>query len=136
VLFPFEKARDFSNSAMVVSHKVDTITIEIVYQEKTANGYELTPGDRRPWCHSCTSEPSAPLPAIMTRPAGSRVVPGPNASDPRPAYEWIRRHSGEYRGKWVALYKGELAAASESFNEVLEATRDLDPRDTIFHFID
>ena len=70
------------------------------------------------------------------RPAGSRVAPGPNASDPRPSYEWIRRHSGEYRGKWVALYKGELAAASESFNEVLLATRDLDPRDTIFHFVD
>jgi hypothetical protein len=71
------------------------------------------------------------------RPAGSRVVPGgPNAGDPRPSYEWIRRHSGEYRGKWVALYKGELIAASESFNEVLQAARNLDSRDLILHFID
>ena len=71
------------------------------------------------------------------RPAGSRVVPGgPNAGDPRPSYEWIKRHSGEYRGNWVALFKGELIAASESFNEVLEAARNLDSRDTILHFID
>jgi len=70
------------------------------------------------------------------RPARSRVVPGgPTISDPRSSYEWIKRHSGEYRGKWVALYKGELAASSESLNEILLATRDLDSRDTILHFI-
>ncbi|HYX22538.1 MAG TPA: hypothetical protein VFC23_00160 [Thermoanaerobaculia bacterium] len=71
------------------------------------------------------------------RPAGSRVVSGPNAGDPRPSYEWIKRHSGEYRGKWVALYKGELIVASESFNEILQAARNLgDPLNTILHFID
>ncbi len=71
------------------------------------------------------------------RPAGSRVVPGgPNAGDPRPSYEWIKRHSGEYRGKWVALYKGELAAVSDRLDELLQATRDLDSRDTILHFVD
>jgi uncharacterized protein DUF5678 len=70
------------------------------------------------------------------RPARSRVVPGPTLSDPRPSYEWIKRHSREYRGKWVALYKGELVASSESFDEILRATRNLDSPDMILHFID
>ena len=34
------------------------------------------------------------------RPARSRVVPGgPTMGDPRPSYDWIKQHSGEYRRK-------------------------------------
>jgi hypothetical protein len=70
------------------------------------------------------------------RPARSRVVSGGrNAGDPRPSYEWIKRHSSEYRGQWVALYKGELMAASPSFEEARRALRDKDPMDSLLHFI-
>ncbi len=70
------------------------------------------------------------------RPAGSRVVPGPNLGDPRPSYEWIKQHSAEYRGLWVALDKGELVAACKSFEEARQALRDRDPRDALLHFVD
>ena len=70
------------------------------------------------------------------RPARSRVVPGPNVGDPRLSYEWIKRHSAEYRGLWVALDNGELVAASKSFEEARQALRDRDPKNVLLHFVD
>jgi hypothetical protein len=69
------------------------------------------------------------------RPARSRVVPGPNVGDPRPSYEWIKQHSGEYRGLWVALDNGEFVAASKSFEEARQALRGRDPKDVLLHFV-
>ena len=70
------------------------------------------------------------------RPARSWVVPGgPDVNDPRPSYEWIKRHSSEYRGLWVALDKGELVAASKSFAEARQALQGRDPKDVLLHYI-
>jgi len=63
----------------------------------------------------------------------TRVVPGYNISDPRPSYEWIKRHSGEYRGKWFALANGELVAVAKSLDEIRQAVRDQDSRKLLLH---
>ncbi|MFY9821384.1 MAG: hypothetical protein WAM82_08380 [Thermoanaerobaculia bacterium] len=71
------------------------------------------------------------------RPARSWVVPGgPDVGDPRPSYDWINRHSSEYRGLWVALENGELVAASKSFAEARQALQGRDPRNVLLHYID
>jgi hypothetical protein len=55
--------------------------------------------------------------------------------DPRPNYEWLKKNADEYRGKWVGLDAGELVAAADTFDEVLEALRDHSPRSTLVHHL-
>jgi hypothetical protein len=55
--------------------------------------------------------------------------------DPRPNYEWLKKNSEAYFGKWVGLDRGELVMASDSFDEVAEALRDRDGRGTLIHHI-
>jgi hypothetical protein len=70
--------------------------------------------------------------------AKSRAVPGRNAPDQRDSFEWLRRNGSKFRRQWVGLAHGELVAASEILDEVIQAfrLRHLDPRDTLLHFID
>lgn len=58
------------------------------------------------------------------------------ASDPTPTFEWLKKNAYAYRGKWVALDKGELVAASENYEEVHQALQGRKPEDTLLHFID
>ncbi len=69
------------------------------------------------------------------RPFEVRVVPGYNSFDPRPNYEWFKKNAKDYRGKWVGLYMGELVAATDTFEEVIQALRDRDPRGSLIHHI-
>jgi Family of unknown function (DUF5678) len=69
------------------------------------------------------------------RPFEVRINPHFRISDPSASYEWIKRHSGEYRGEWVALAKGELVAVGESLEEILEAVRDREATDILLHHI-
>lgn len=69
------------------------------------------------------------------RPFEVRINPHFRISDPSASYEWIKRHSGEYRGEWVALTKGELVAVGESLEEILEAVRDREATDILLHHI-
>ena len=55
--------------------------------------------------------------------------------DPRPNYEWLKKNSAAYVGKWVALDRGELVLASDDFKEAYEALRDRDPGGTLIHHI-
>ena len=55
--------------------------------------------------------------------------------DQTPNYEWIKKNMKAYLGKWVGLDRGELVAASDSFEEVREALRDRDHRCTLIHHI-
>jgi hypothetical protein len=69
------------------------------------------------------------------RPFEVRINPHFKISDPRASYEWIKRHSGEHRGKWVALANGELVASSDRFDEIVQAVRDRDPQEILLHHI-
>jgi hypothetical protein len=69
------------------------------------------------------------------RPFEVRVVPGYNSFDPRPNYEWLKKNAVNYRGKWVGLDMGELVAATDTFEEVVQALRDRDPRGSLIHLI-
>src|SRR5262249_820787 len=40
-------------------------------------------------------------------------------------YQWIRDHSQDYRGQWVALDKGELLAAAASLRQLLDRVKPL-----------
>lgn len=71
----------------------------------------------------------------VLRPFEVRVVPGYNSFDPRPNYEWLKKNSRDYLGKWVGLDMGELVAACDSFEEVRQALRDRDKRGTLIHHI-
>lgn len=71
----------------------------------------------------------------VLRPFEVRSVPGFNSFDPTPNYEWLKKNAHAYRGRWVGLDRGELVAASESFEEVHEALRDRDHRGTLIHHI-
>jgi len=58
-------------------------------------------------------------------------------SDRQREFSWLRKHSSEYRGQWVALVGDELVAHSESVEDVLgevEARR-LNGR-PLFHRVD
>lgn len=55
--------------------------------------------------------------------------------DPRPNYEWLKKNSAAYVDKWVALDRGELVLASDTFEEALEALQDRDPGGTLIHHI-
>jgi hypothetical protein len=70
------------------------------------------------------------------RPFEVRVSSEPNSFDPRASYDWLKKSSAQYRGKWVGLDMGELVAASENYQEVVEALKDHDHRGTLIHFID
>ena len=70
------------------------------------------------------------------RPGEVRKAPGPRMPDPRPSYEWLRKNASHYRGQWVALGGGELISASESFDEVYEASRKSRKHTDFIHFID
>lgn len=54
--------------------------------------------------------------------------PGALAAEPQPTdstanAEWLREHSDEYRGQWVALKDGELVAAHESRRALVTSLR-------------
>ncbi|HEX4962383.1 MAG TPA: hypothetical protein VF173_16215 [Thermoanaerobaculia bacterium] len=68
----------------------------------------------------------------------ARVVPGYRVSDQSDSFDWLRKNGSKHRGQWVGLAHGQLIAASESFEQVVQALRlqILDPRDTLLHFID
>jgi hypothetical protein len=69
------------------------------------------------------------------RPFEVRANPTLKLSDPRPSYEWLKKNAKSFRGKWVGLDKGELVAAAETLEEVLQALRDREPKDTLVHHI-
>jgi len=69
------------------------------------------------------------------RPPEVRSVPGPNYWDPTPSYEWLKKNAHAYRGKWVGLHNGELVAAADTMEEVLQAFGDRDPRGSLVHHI-
>ena len=69
------------------------------------------------------------------RPPEVRVNPYWKTPDPRPNYEWLKKNAREYRGKWVGLDSGELVAAADTLDEVLQAFGDRDPRGTLVHHI-
>ncbi|HKI06537.1 MAG TPA: DUF5678 domain-containing protein [Thermoanaerobaculia bacterium] len=69
------------------------------------------------------------------RPFEVRVNPSFKLSDPRPSYEWLKKNAKAFRGKWVGLDKGELVAAADTLEEVLQALQDRDPVDTLVHHI-
>lgn len=69
------------------------------------------------------------------RPYEVRTVSGCTYFDPTPSYEWLKKNSEQYRGKWVGLDRGELVAASDSFEEVRQALRNRDKRGTLIHHI-
>jgi len=69
------------------------------------------------------------------RPVEVRVRPDLKIDDPRPNYEWLEKHSDEYRGKWVGLDAGELVAATDTLDEVLKALEGHSFRSTLVHHI-
>jgi hypothetical protein len=69
------------------------------------------------------------------RPFEVRRVPGCTYFDPTPSFEWLKKNSEQYRGKWVGLDRGELVVASDNFEEVQQALRERDPRGTLIHHI-
>jgi Family of unknown function (DUF5678) len=71
----------------------------------------------------------------VLRPFEVRSVPGPNYWDPTPSYEWLKKNAHAYRGKWVGLHNGELVAAADTMEEVLQAFGDRDPRGSLVHHI-
>jgi hypothetical protein len=71
----------------------------------------------------------------VLRPFETRVSSYWKIADPRPSYEWLRKNAWNYRGKWVGLHKGELVAAADTLEEVLQAFGDRDPRASLVHHI-
>lgn len=71
----------------------------------------------------------------VLRPFEVRVNPRGKVSDPRPSYEWLKRNSEKFRGKWVGLQDGELVAAADTLEEVLQAFGDRDPKGSLVHHI-
>jgi hypothetical protein len=55
-------------------------------------------------------------------PAKVLRVGGETAPDPTPDFEWLKVHSGSYRGQWVALLRGELLAHRPTLQEILSDT--------------
>jgi len=62
------------------------------------------------------SRATAPEGAVFVQHSGSRQRP-----DPAPAMEWLRLHSREYGGEWVALDGGRLIAHGPDAMEVYAA---------------
>jgi hypothetical protein len=71
----------------------------------------------------------------VLRPFEVRVSSYWKTPDPRPNYEWLKKNARKYRGKWVGLDRGELVAAADTLEEVLQAFGDRDPRGTLVHHI-
>jgi hypothetical protein len=69
------------------------------------------------------------------RPFEVRVSSEPNSFDPRASYDWLRKNSAQYRGKWVGLDMGELVAASDHLEDVIQALKGRDRRGTLIHHI-
>ena len=69
------------------------------------------------------------------RPPEVRVSSYWKTLDPRPNYEWLKKNAQEYCGKWVGLHNGELVAAADTLEEVLQAFGDRDPRGSLVHHI-
>jgi len=72
----------------------------------------------------------------VLRPFEVRVSSYWKTPDPLPSYEWLKKNARAYRGKWVGLDRGELVAAADTLDEVLQALEGRDPRGTLVHFID
>ena len=64
-----------------------------------------------------------------------RVNPSARISDPRPNYEWLEKNWAAYQGKWVGLDKGELVAAADTLEEVLQALEGRDPKSSLVHHL-
>ena len=45
------------------------------------------------------------------------------ASDRQREFAWLREHSSDYRGQWVALVGDQLVTHSESFDDVLREVK-------------
>ena len=71
----------------------------------------------------------------VLRPFEVRINPHYRISDPSASYEWIKTSSESFRGKWVALAKGELVAVGDSLKEILESVRDREASDILLHHI-
>ncbi len=57
----------------------------------------------------------------------SRITAEPaQAPDRTREFAWLRQHSTEYRGRWVALLGDDLLAAAEDLDEVLRELRGRD----------
>jgi hypothetical protein len=57
-------------------------------------------------------------------------------SDREQEYEWLRLHSREYRGRWVAVSDAELLVDARTLKELLSQLRDLVPaRKPLIHRI-
>jgi len=69
------------------------------------------------------------------RPFEVRVNPNARISDPRPNYEWLKKNWAAYQGKWVGLDKGELVAAADTLEEVLQALEGRDPKSSLVHHL-
>jgi hypothetical protein len=52
-------------------------------------------------------------PAKVLRVGGERGV------DRAPDFQWLKDHANEYRGRWVALFGGELLAHGDSLSDVV-----------------
>jgi hypothetical protein len=57
-------------------------------------------------------------PAKILRVGGERGV------DRTPDFQWLKDHGDMYRGRWVALFAGELLASGESLTDVLAQLED------------
>jgi hypothetical protein len=69
------------------------------------------------------------------RPFEVRLRPDLKIDDPRPNYEWLKRNWAAYQGKWVGLDKGELVAAADTLDEVLQALEGRDPKSSVVHHL-
>jgi len=69
------------------------------------------------------------------RPFEVRVRPDLKIDDPRPNYEWLKKNWAAYQGKWVGLDKGELVAAADTLDEVLQALEGRDPKSSVVHHL-
>jgi hypothetical protein len=52
-------------------------------------------------------------------PAKVRPVKGKKAPDPTLDFQWLKDHSWEYRGQWVALLGGELLTCGPTLQKVV-----------------
>jgi len=66
----------------------------------------------------------------------SRIVSKPaTAPDRTREFDWLRKHSAEYRGRWVALLGEELLSSGAQLEEVLSEvrSRNLDTKPLVHH---
>lgn len=66
----------------------------------------------------------------------SRIVSKPaTAPDRTREFDWLRKHSAEHRGRWVALLGEELLSSGAQLEEVLSEirSRNLDTQPLIHH---